>query len=104
MSFIELEQDFRERIPHASMPRIAPTRSLLNRARREVLKSAVVDAVTAGVEETLEPQTETRARGLPGGLTRVEGELARVAHEQRRGRRQLLHEVLVGPRRFTCPQ
>lgn len=34
-SFVELRQDFRERIPHGSMLRVAPTRSLLNRARRE---------------------------------------------------------------------
>jgi hypothetical protein len=62
MSFIELEQDFRERIPHASMPSHQRARCGIGHAGK-VLKSAVVDAVIAGVEETLEPQTQARARG-----------------------------------------
>jgi hypothetical protein len=80
MSFIELEQDFRERIPHASMPSHQRARCGIGHAGK-VLKSAVVDAVIAGVEETLEPQTQARARGYPGGSTQVEGELAPVAYE-----------------------
>jgi hypothetical protein len=73
-------------------------------AASKVVTSAVVDAVIAGVQGALEPQTQARAPGLPSGLTRVEGELGRVAHEQRRGRYSMSwREGTFGPSPLAGP-